>query len=474
MRRSLAPRCAILLAIVLAASLALVKPGLRAATAADDAPPSPPGADNGQAGDSASRPMPQVRQEGIDDNEVAAAGIHKISSRRLVLYTDLPLDEEVRGLPAVFDQAFPQWCQYFQIRRTEHGDWRMTGCIIKDKARFVKTGLLAADLPPFLHGYSRNAMLWLYEQPSAYYRRHLLLHEGTHGFMNTVLGGCGPPWYMEGMAELLATHRLKDGRLTLNWMPASRDDVPEWGRIHVVKEAFATHRALWPADIVGYAAQAYPKDNHAYSWSWALAALLDRDPRYRDRFRQLYKEIPDGDVSLKFYQLFQPEWRQFNEQWQVLLAGIEYNDDIPRTAIDFSPGGPLPSAGAAVKVAADRGWQNSGLQLHSGTRYRLSAAGRYQVAKTTRIWWCEPGGVSIRYYQGRPLGILLAAVRPEKPAAKDPCAFLQPIVVGLGTTITPPQTGTLYLKVNLSAGELDAAAGALRVQVTEDRASPGR
>ena len=47
-----------------------------------------------------------------------------------------------------------------------------------------------------------GAELWLHDQPTAYYRRHLLLHEGTHVFMASFLGGCGPGWYMEGTAEL--------------------------------------------------------------------------------------------------------------------------------------------------------------------------------------------------------------------------------------------------------------------------------
>ena len=49
---------------------------------------------------------------------------------------------------------------------------------------------------------------WLFDQPTDYYVRHLLLHEGTHVFMVSFLGGCGPGWYMEGTAELLGTHRL--------------------------------------------------------------------------------------------------------------------------------------------------------------------------------------------------------------------------------------------------------------------------
>ena len=61
-----------------------------------------------------------------------------------------------------------------------------------------------------------------------------------------------------------------------------------------------------------------------------------------------------------------------------------------------------------VSVAADRGWQSSGVRVDAGKSYRLRAAGRYQVADRPQPWPCEPGGVSIRYYRGRPLGILLA------------------------------------------------------------------
>ena len=288
-----------------------------------------------------------------------------------------------------------------------------------------------------MHGYSRNYGLWVYEQPSVYYRRHLLLHEGTHGFMNTILGGCGPPWYMEGTAELLGTHRLRDGRLTLGAMPASRQEVPEWGRIRIIKDAFAGHRAMRVDGVVGYPPIVF-LDNGPYAWSWALSALLDGNPKYRGRFRQLYNAIPQGRVNERFYELFRSDWQELNEQWQVFIAEIEYGYDFARTAIDFTPGEALPPGGARVKVAADRGWQNSGLRLQAGKQYRLTASGRYQVGKTTRIWWCEPGGVSIRYYQGRPLGILLAAVRPasspQSPADKSPSALLRPLVVGLGAT----------------------------------------
>jgi hypothetical protein len=75
--------------------------------------------------------------------------------------------------------------------------------------------------------------------------------------------------------------------------------------------------------------------------------------------------------------------------------------------------------------------------------------------------------VSIRYYRGRPRGMLLAAIRPDRPAAGS-TPLLESTAVGLGTQLTPEQTGTLYLKINDSAGELGNNAGDLRVGVVAE------
>ena len=92
----------------------------------------------------------------------------------------------------------------------------MNAFVMQERARFEASGLLPPEIPDFLNGFTRGNEFWMNHQTSEYYVRHLLLHEGTHGFMFTVLGGCGPPWYMEGTAELLATHRWTDGKLGMN------------------------------------------------------------------------------------------------------------------------------------------------------------------------------------------------------------------------------------------------------------------
>jgi hypothetical protein len=400
----------------------------------------------------------------VDDARAAAAGIRKLPGRRLTLYTDVP-GGEIDQLPAIFEQAFPQWCRYFHIKEADHADWRMTGFLMKDKARFRRAGLMPRQLPPFEHGFSWGTVLWIYEQPSDYYRRHLLLHEGTHGFMNSLLGGCGPTWYREGMAEHLATHRWHHGQLTLGYMPRNRDDVPHWGRIRLIQDAVANRHAFRLPAVIELEPSVEERVD-LYAWCWAAVTLLDRHPRYQGRFRQLFRFVQSPDFNERFRRLFAADWQELCEQWQLMVANMEYGYDVARSAVDFAPGKPLPERGPThVGIAAARGWQNSGFRLEAGVRYRLTAAGRYQVAKTTKVWWCEPGGVSIRYYQGRPLGVLLAAVRPDQPATGSTSALLRPSVVGLGTTLSPAATGTLFLKINDSPGELDDNAGELKVTI---------
>ena len=133
--------------------------------------------------------------------------------------------------------------------------------------------------------------------------------------------------------------------------------------------------------------------------------------------------------------------------------------------IDFSPGKKLPAVGAQINVDATRGWQNSGIRLEKGIRVRIRASGRYQVADEPKVWWCEPGGVSIRYYHGRPLGVVLAAVRPDANESKATSGLLRPVTIGLGATWAPTASGTLYFRINDSAAELHDNKGELTVKI---------
>jgi hypothetical protein len=286
----------------------------------------------------------------------------------------------------------------------------------------------------------------------------------THGFMYTRLRASAPPWYMEGIAELLATHQLVEGKLAMNYFPQRKEETPDWGRIKLVQDGFAEGKALFFSQVVALPLEAHLRVEN-YGWCWAAAALLDGHPRYRERFRQVARDAAQPDFAERFRQTFADDWLDLDEEWQLFIGWIEYGFDRQRSAIDFRPGKDLPTEGAKIKIAADRGWQSRGLRLEAGKGYRLRASGRYEVAQTPQPWISEPNGVSIRYYKAAPLGILAAAVRPEPHQAGEVSTFFRAEFVGTLRVITPTTTGTLYLRINDSHAELSDNRGELEVDV---------
>lgn len=421
----------------------------------------------------AQSPTPPPRA--ADATQLESSGIRTLTSKHLILVTDVPSSPEVDRLPAIFDAAVPQWAVYFGVdaAKTEH--WKARAYLIADRRRFEALGLMPPGHENFTNGISMGAELWLYDQPTPYYRRHLLLHEGTHVFMASFLGGCGPGWYMEGAAELFGTHRLDEqtGQLTLRIMPQSREEVPMLGRVKLIRDAVADHKPLALEDVLKINNNVQ-LGNESYAWCWALAKLLDTHPRYRDRFRRFYKHVLDPKFSEIFRREFDNDWGDLAAEWQAYVAMLDHGYDFERASVDFQPNASATRTEfglRTVEVKADRGWQSSGVKLEAGKSYRISAKGRYQIAAEQvdgrlQSWPCEPGGVTIEYHNGRPLGMLLGAIRPDNtatPTTKD--SFAEPFAIGLETTFKPTHGGTLFLRVNESPARLDDNQGTLTVTV---------
>jgi len=402
----------------------------------------------------------------IDDEVVQQAGLRKLVGQHITIYTDLPESVDLDDLPLVLDLAIDQWAGYFHIQTEQLSDWALNGYLMKDETRFVSAGLLPPILPKFVNGYQRGYEFWMREQPSDYYRRHLMLHEAAHAFMQTMLGGLGPPWYAEGMAELLATHRWQDRRLSTRYMPNNRDEVPYWGRIKVVQDEFSAGRALLLRDIMRMTEPAHD-DVVRYAWAWAATAFLDGNPMFSTRFRALRTTAagPPSQVVRVFEDSVIQQLRELDEQWRIFVAEIEYGYDLSRTAISYTGGQALPENGTKVAFKSNRGWQSTGVDLEAGQTYRMSCMGRYVIARDKKDWWCEPGGITIRYHRGLPLGLVIGTVRPEQWSPEQP-SLGRPFTVGRGRTFVAPVNGTLYVRVNDSPRELAENKGDVSLEVS--------
>jgi hypothetical protein len=401
------------------------------------------------------------------EEPLRAAGLRHVASKHVTLYTDVPPDAEVDALPAVLDQAVPQWAAYFGIPVEETADWRLNAFLMQSQEPFAALDMLPGKRE-IVTGFATRDNLWMNEQTTAYYRRHLWLHEGTHAFMHAFLSRASPGWYLEGMAELLGTHRQEGGRVEIGSMPTSSQEVPALGRVELVQRDVERGR-VYAVEQIMQLDNRRALSSDAYAWCWALARFLDTHPRYRDRFRTLGGTAVDAGFDDLFRATYAADWHEMQTEWAVFATTLCYNHQIEPTVLDFQPGEQRIDAdrSATTQIRADRGWQNSGILLEGGATYRISARGRYQVDDDPQPWWCEPNGVTIHYNRGRPLGILLAALLVRTPDGRPQAeSFLHTVAVGLETTVTPDQSGTLYLRINDAPGSLHNNRGELTIDVS--------
>lgn len=404
---------------------------------------------------------------GFDANKAAALGLRKLQSQHLTLYTDVPSSPAVDELPQVFDAALPGWEKFFG--KQAPADYRIVACLMQDRRRFLACGLLNRSVPPFKHGYTLGRNIWLYEQPTDYYRRHLLLHEGTHAFMLDRYQAPGPPWYFEGLAELLGTHRWDGKSVTLGVVPASREEAPHWSRVKIVRDEVAAGRPMSLVSIMNYSARAH-LELEPYGWCWAAASFLHQHPDYSEAFRSMLDELqlPPRKFNSALYQKLSGRWALLGAEWQHYIKAMDYGFDVKREALEVGPAPTSVAAGGSVvEVKADRGWQSSGLYLEAGQTYQLIASGRYQVDTDPKPWISEPNGVTLRYYNGRPVGMVLAAVHDPKTVPQGLCELCKPREVGLGTRWTCERSGVLFLRVNEDPRKLADNQGTANVKVVK-------
>lgn len=404
----------------------------------------------------------------IDEQKLLGGGLNKIEGQHLTVYTDCPMTLEIAALARVFDAAYPQWCDFFGVQPGVRS-WRMRGFLMRERERFRRLGVLPDWLPPFENGYSVGDILWCTDQASEYYRRHLILHEGTHGFLRAHFGEFVSPWYNEGIAELLGTHRWDGKQLVLGYIPRSREECPLWGRVKIIRDAVAAGQVLSLDQVLAFGPTAH-REVEPYGWCWAAAALFEHDPRFRDTFRKSFRLVGEGPFNAQFVAQFAGQWLTAQWQWIILLSNLDYGYDFPREAADFQRGQAILTRGQRVRILADRGWQNSGCWVEAGQAYDVAAEGRFVVAQDEVPWESEPQGVTIRYIQGRPLGMLLAAVVPQ--GVPDPRqelnaegGFFRAYAVGSQCVLKPARSGTLFFRINDAPAELADNRGNLLVTI---------
>lgn len=406
------------------------------------------------------------------------AGLRVLEGDHLTLVTDRPPrdGDGVGNLPEIFDAAFDSWCKHYGIDPAACRDWRALGCLIVDRERFRSAGLLPDAVPEFANGFCDRDRFWMADQSNPDYRRHLLLHEGVHAFTLTLRSLATPPWYTEGIAEFLATHRLRPagavgpgaGAFEPTPMPQRAADVEQLGRIETLRAARAAGTPPTLREVFDTPAAVH-HDLRSYAASWAAVAMLALHPAHAKTFAAAERAALDGGFTARLARSEGWDEARTARDFAAFTDDIDYGYDFARSAVDWSPGTPLATA-RRTDVAADRGWQNTGVSLATGRRCAVAARGRVTVgvlretpAGAPVTLESEPDGISIRWYRGRPIGRLLAAQWVE-PAGGGAGRFA---ILGEGreATCTAIADGPLFLKLNEPPGELRDNAGSFSVAI---------
>ena len=415
----------------------------------------------------------------VFEQETAAArrsGLRVLAGEHLTLVTDRPVREGdgLDDLTPLFDEAFTTWCDHFGIDAAQQRDWRAFGCLMVDRERFRAAGLLPTDgrIPEFKNGFCESDRFWLMDQSNPDYRRHLLLHEGVHAFTLTIRAADAPPWYTEGIAELLATHRLDrtDGRprFVPTPIPRQASDVEQLGRIERLRSLREARAAPSLSDVFATPPTAHA-DLGAYAASWAAVALLSLHPAHAGIFSAVEQGPLDAGFTRRLETTAGWDGTRAGRDFDAFIDDLDYGYDFSRSAIDWSTGRPLTGP-QAITVAGDRGWQNSGWSLATGERHSLTATGRITVGQASAghdaspplMLQSEADGISLRWYRGRPLGRLLAAQWVANPPDGGRPRFVV-LAEGAAGDFTAVTDGPLYLKINEPPGELADNTGTLTV-----------
>lgn len=188
---------------------------------------------------------------------------------------------DARDVGAMLEQLHGQLRGHFGTAPRE----RLTLALYATRDRWARA--LQADgqfVPPNAGGYyapgPRKVYAWA--QPSAYFTRHVLIHEATHQFhWLAATGNATPsaPWYYEGLAEYFGMHDWDGRRLRTGVVPAvTLEDYPA--------AALACYQAAGGALERLRASEARPA-------AWALVAFLRE--RHGEAFGRLAGRLDRGE-----------------------------------------------------------------------------------------------------------------------------------------------------------------------------------
>lgn len=417
------------------------------------------------------RKLPPLELVDVPVAKLSDFGLQTSASKHLLLITDLPTAEIPNEFHEVFTQAVPQWVDFFGADSRRFADWKITCFLIVDEAKFAQAKLLPGvgqlpqgKLPP--GGWQYGNQIWVRHQPGPYYTRHMLLHEATHAFSAYNFGALGAPWLAEGLAEYFAVHRWADGQLQLAARVTDKDQLPYWGRVKLVRDAYQSGVPKSLLEVMKFPPNAFPNVD-SYAWSWVAVSLYAHHPQLREPFLAQVRQLgqkSDTQWNRDLLQAIPMSRAQLEAQWQVDTTTLQYGHDFARTAVQWQDSKVSDQAQYQLTLPADGAWHSTGLRLATG-QWEINADGSYEVTQSEAgAWVSQPEGITIRYVLGAPIGQVQFALQGDPAILQGMSELTKPRAVGRQTVVST--TGEeLFLRVNDWPNQLDDNQGQVAISL---------
>ena len=348
-------------------------------------------------------------------NDLKKFGIRRHASKRFVLFTDIEDQQLAAELPRFCDALYDELVSYFGELppAPDNSDFQVTGYIMRNRSAFERSELLTEAIPEFAHGRHVGYEFWMNEQQRAYYRRHLMLHEFTHCFMTCTVAANDLPsvWYMEGMAEYFATHRIAgDGAIQFRVMPSDLNTFG--GRIAVIQQSLGRGTNLSFDELFSFDGNSTVDTRH-YAFSWATCYWLDTHPRWQRAFRELTRNKSTDSFLTALSSGLLRQQSELRSEWNVFVRELDAGFDSEAMQVHACQ----EAAGSRVdefRVIPSKNWQCAGISLAGTRQYTFTATNRVTLDTVPREWETTADGITVRYANGFPVGTLLGRIRNPK------------------------------------------------------------
>lgn len=304
------------------------------------------------------------------------AGVSEYTSDNFLLRTDMPAEEAGELLDRL-EKMLLLVARYYGRPNTRTIEMN----VVRDRDRWPAGSIPATALPSIESsgGITLNVTSSLQNELGerqitaaksvvwAVPQRGIPQHEAVHAYCHQTFGTTGPTWYAEGMAELGAHWRENDDSLRIS------------------DEMMAYLKQSEPKSLTEITAPGQKTGDswQNYTWRWALCHLLSTNPNYAPRFKPLGMALM-SQRRTSFEDVYGSMSREIEFEYLLFLKHMDqgYRNDLCawdwKTKFQRSRG----PAGVQVKVAANRGWQASRLQVKKGDTVSYVATGQWQLGKS--------------------------------------------------------------------------------------------